>query len=130
MITLQELNPNRYPTTPEIDANLQRLLLAMNKVRAQWNHSMVVSSGLRSIEKHKQIYKAKGISEDKIPMGSQHLFGNAVDISDSKGELFKWCQDNEQFLKDSGIAAIELGTVGWVHFSTVPVKSGRFWFLP
>lgn len=130
MITLQELNEHNYSTTSEIDANLLRLLLAMNKVRAKWAHPMIVSSGLRSTEKHIEIYKAKGISEDKVPMGSQHLHGNAVDIADPNGVLFQWCQENEDFLKEAGIGAIELGTKGWVHFQTVPTALGHFWFNP
>lgn len=128
MITLNELNPKNFVVSPEIADNLNRLFVAMNLVRAAYAKPMIVTSGLRDLEDHKRIYKELGIPEDKIPMGSQHLHGNACDIADKDGALMIWCKANETFLKHVGIKGIELGTNGWVHFQIVPVKSGNFWF--
>lgn len=61
MISLKELNPKGYATTPEVDKNLEKLLLAINIIRSNWAKPMIVTSGLRSIEHHKAVYKAKGI---------------------------------------------------------------------
>jgi hypothetical protein len=124
MIVLSELNPKKFPTTPEIDANLLDLLGKISKVRQLWGKPMIVTSGLRSMEDHKRIYKLKGIPEDKIPMGSKHLYGQAVDISDPKGELAKWCHEHEKELKEIGvwIEATE-STPTWVHFQTIKYGS-------
>lgn len=131
MISLKELNPKNFPTTPEIDTNLNTLLERMNKVRTAWNKPMTVTSGLRDLEDHKRIYKAKGVAEAKIPLQSRHLYGKAVDIADPKGELWTWCKANEALLKDIGLW-MEHGdsTKGWCHFQIEPPKSGKRFFKP
>lgn len=125
MIVLKELNPNNYKTTPEIDANLDDLLVKMNKVRSLYGKSMIVTSGLRSMEKHLDIYKNKGITDPaKIPMKSKHLFGQACDISDPKGELQKWCKENEDKLVEIGLWMEDFNaTPNWCHFQTVQYGS-------
>ena len=129
MISLKELNPKNFKTTPEIDDNLTQLLTKINIIRTAYAKPMTVSSGLRDLEDHKRIYASKGIPDDKIPMGSRHLKGQAVDIADPNGKLYKWCKSNEAVLIQAGLYCEE-GTKGWVHFQTVPPKSGKRWFLP
>jgi LAS superfamily LD-carboxypeptidase LdcB len=126
MVTLKELNSRNFKTSAEIDKNLQELLEKINKVRKLWNKPMIVTSGLRSIEDHKRIYKEKGVEESKIPMGSKHLFGQAVDISDPKGELGKWCIANEDKLKEIGLWCEDIASCpGWVHFQSVQYGSWK-----
>lgn len=131
MISLKELNPKNFPTTDELNKNLADLLEKINKVRKAWNKPMKVTSGLRSMEDHKRIYKAKGIEESKIPLKSRHLWGKAVDIADPKGELWTWCQANEALLEEIGLW-MEHGdtTKGWCHFQTEAPKSGKRFFYP
>lgn len=121
MISRSELNPHNYPETEEITNNLDILLTVMNKVREQWGKPMIVTSGLRSQADQARI-------NPKAPK-SAHLTGQAVDIKDD-GSLFKWCQNNEQLVKDCGVRAIELGTNGWTHLQVRPLLSGHFWFNP
>lgn len=122
MITLKELNPHGYPTTPEIDINLQNLLAAVNEIRAAWGNPMTVTSGLRSQADQQRI-------NPKAPK-SNHLMGAAVDISDPNLELTKFLKaNNSRRLVDAGLWCEE-GNTNWVHFQIVPPKSGNRWFKP
>ncbi len=121
----------------EIQDNLMDLLERMNKIRNAYAKSMIVSSGLRTKEDHIRIYKEiaakKGIVFDlsRVPMGSQHLRGAAVDIADPKGDLQKWCLANEKVLEDVGLWCEHFDfTKGWVHFQIYPPKSGKRFFKP
>lgn len=135
MISLKELNPKGFPTTPEIDANLRELLRKVNLVRAKRDIPMYTTSGLRSIEDHRRIYMEKAKKENRtirIPL-SKHLIGCAVDFADSDGSLYQWCKSNESFIAECGLW-LEEGTVGWVHFQSVPygswVEGKTIWFKP
>ncbi len=130
MISLSELNPHDFPTTPEIDSNLNKLLERVNVIREKWGKPMTVTSGLRSMEDHLRIYAQKGITDPKkIPMKSKHLSGEAVDISDPDLELTQWLKDNPQHLLNAGLWCEE-GNSDWTHFQCVPPNSGNRWFLP
>lgn len=133
MITLEELNPKGFALSDVQRRNVVVLHERINIVRKKYGKPMLVTSGVRSIEDHKRIYmeiaKRKGISNPRIPMGSQHLKGAAVDISDPKGELYAWCKANESVLIEAKLWCEE-GTRGWVHFQIVPPASGKRWFLP
>lgn len=127
---------NLADQSPEIQANLQDLLEKVNKIRELWAHSMTVTSGLRSMEHHLEIYKAKGITDkSKIPMKSKHLYGEAVDISDPKQELQEWCKANEDKIREIGLWMESFAaTKNWVHFQIKPYGSykegGSLWFNP
>lgn len=122
MITLTELNPHNYPTTPEIDANLKTLLERVNIIREKWGKPMTVTSGLRSQADQQRI-------NPKAPR-SNHLIGAAVDISDPQLELTKWLKgDGAKTLEEAGLWCEE-GNANWVHFAIFPPKSGHRWFLP
>lgn len=115
----------------EIQDNLAILLERINKVRAAYGKSMTVTSGIRTKEDQIRIYKAKGIPENKIPWGSQHLKGGAVDISDPKKELQKWCSENVKILEDAGLWCEDFSaTPNWIHFQITPPKSGKRFFMP
>lgn len=123
MISLTELNPHGYPTTPEIDANLKMLLDRINKVRAEWGKPMTVTSGLRSQADQARI-------NPSAPK-SKHLLGAAVDISDPHGELKAWLKAHPEVLVNSVLwcEAAE-STPTWCHFQCIPPKSGNRWFAP
>lgn len=131
MITLQELNPKNVPLTPTLEANLKAYLEKINKFRAAYARPMICTSGLRSLEDHKRIYreKAKGNATYRIPMGSKHLSAQAADFADPDGKLMQFCKDNVPLLEAIGLW-IEEGTVGWVHLQSVPPGSGRRFFKP
>lgn len=130
MISLQELNPKNFKVTPEIQDNLNKLLVAINIVRKEWGKPMIVTSGLRDLEDHKRIYREQGVPEDKVPMGSKHLIGAAVDISDPDGKLFDWCKANQNILEQAGLWCEEKDNHPRVHFQIFPPKSGHRFFFP
>src|ERR1019366_1590727 len=107
------------------------LLDKLNKVREKYGKPLKVSSGLRSMGHHIQIYKDKaaaaGISFDmkKVPFKSKHLYGQAGDLVPEDLEDFKqWCLDNDDFLRDLGIWMESFdSTPTWVHMQSVPYSS-------
>ncbi len=134
MIALAELlgGAKLEEQSEEVRANLAVLLHRVNKVRAAYAKPMTVTSGLRTWAQHLQIYKKKlgdAYAESKVPKASKHLIGAAVDISDPKRLLQKWCIDNVKTLEDAGLwcEAFE-DTPTWVHFQCQPPKSGKRFF--
>jgi hypothetical protein len=121
MITMQELNPHNYPTTPEIDTNLAILLERINKVRDAYNIPMIVTSGLRSEADQMRI-------NPKAPH-SNHKIGAAVDIFDKDAALYNWCKANEVLLVEIGLW-MEERQGEWQHFQIFPPKSQHRWFSP
>jgi uncharacterized protein YcbK (DUF882 family) len=135
MITAEELNPNGYAVTEEQKANLSILLERVNVIRNEWGKAMTVTSGLRTVDDMKRIYQAiaqrKGLKGPvRIPMGSQHMKGAAVDIYDPDLLLTAWLKENNsQRLIDAKLWCEE-GNSNWVHFQIVPPGSGNRWFKP
>ncbi len=134
MISLSELlSGNDYNSlTPAIQSNLQDLLIRVNKIRSAYGKPMFVTSGLRSMKHHLEIYTAKGIyGTSRIPMKSRHLSGQAVDFSDPKQELQNWIKANEPILVDAGLYCESFCfTTNWVHVQSVAPLSGRRFFMP
>lgn len=112
--------------------NLEDLLHRINVVREAWGRLMIVTSGYRSLQHHKDIYRAKGITDDKIPLGSKHLIGCAVDIADPEGALYNWLRNTQEGINCMSKADLygELETKGWVHLQSQPPKSKNRWFYP
>lgn len=134
MISLKELLKGKdFNSLPqEHQANMMELLLRINKVRTAYGKPMTVTSCYRSMQEHLDIYKRKGITDtNRIPMASKHLYGQAVDISDPKGELDTWCQNNVALLEQIGLWIEHSDyTIGWTHFQIIPPKSGNRFFKP
>lgn len=125
MISLAELNPHKYPTTPEIDANLAILLERLNKVRAKWGKPMTITSGLRSDAQQKDLI-AQGKSN--APK-SKHLIGAAADIFDPHGYFYDWCKANSDLLEEIGLWCEERQG-NWQHMQCIAPSSGKLWFIP
>lgn len=121
-VTLKELNPHEYPTTPEIDANLQTLLERVNVIRNEWNKPMTVTSGLRSEADQQRI-------NPSAPK-SKHLLGAAVDIYDPGLLLTAWLKENNSQRLINAKLWCEEGNKDWVHFQCIPPNSGNIWFIP
>jgi len=126
MVSLPELNPHNWPTTPEIEMNLFTLWSRINIVRTAWGRPMIVTSGLRSEEQQQDLI-AQGLS---TATKSKHLLGEAVDILDIDGSLKAWCKLNGSNILVRSRLWCEDGTNGWVHFQTQCPSSGRLWFKP
>lgn len=139
MISLKELlkgtNISDVPLSHQ--HNLEELLIRINKIRSAYNKPMTVTSGYRSMQDHIRIYSEKaskaGVEFDpkKVPMGSSHLTGCAVDISDPDRELQKWCTENVNILEEVGLWCESFEyTANWTHLQIVPPKSGKRFFIP
>lgn len=117
--------------------NLEELLKKINFIRAAWNKPMLVTSGFRSEQDHLRIYsvinakrKEKDLDPITPPMGSAHLKGAAVDISDPDGSLMKWTKANETLLETVGLWVEDENTQTRVHFQIYAPHSGRRFFKP
>ncbi len=127
MITKEELNKHKYPTTPEIDENLSILLDRLNAVRAAFGQPMSVTSGLRDMAKQEQLVNL-GRSN---AVHSKHLYGQAADIYDPEQKLQAWCMKNIWRLEEIGLWCEAFqATPNWVHFQTIPPSSGTRFFVP
>jgi GH24 family phage-related lysozyme (muramidase) len=93
---------------------------------------MTVTSGHRTIADHLRIYAEKGITDkDKIPMGSKHLTGQAIDVSDADGSIGEFLAKNPHLLEEAGLYIEDpKETPGWVHFQTVKPTLGKAIFKP
>ncbi len=133
MITLKELL-GKYTVAdiPHSDQlHLEELLKRINMIRSAYGKPMTVTSCYRSQQDHLRIYRAKGVPDNKIPMGSAHLSGCAVDISDPNKELQAWCLANVSELEKAELWCEDFSaTSNWVHFQIYPPRSGKRFFLP
>lgn len=110
------------PLTPDMVISMEDLLRRMDKIRAAWGKSMTVSSGYRPEAVNASIGGAKK---------SNHMICKAVDIADPKGELGAWCLKNLKLLEEAGLYIENPAkTTTWVHFQSVPPKSGKRVFDP
>lgn len=115
--------------TQEIKDNVKELIKRINNLG--YRPPMFFSSCLRSRSVHERIYKEKGIPTDKIPWGSKHLSGQAADVADPDGELANWLMINDKKLEQCRLWVEHPDfTKGWVHFQSVPPKSGKRFFIP
>jgi uncharacterized protein YcbK (DUF882 family) len=138
MITLKELIKNiKLESLPkEHQDNIMTLLERINRVRHAWAKPMTVTSGYRSKDDHMRIYKelatkrGHAFDEKKIPWGSNHLKGAAVDIADPDYKLIDWCMKNDKLLEEIGLWCEEKDDVKRVHFQIFPPKSGKRFFKP
>jgi uncharacterized protein YcbK (DUF882 family) len=128
----------------EIQKNLEVTSDKLSKVRAKYGKPLRVTSGLRTMEHHLEIYRKKAetagvpFDESKVPMKSKHLYGEAGDLVPVDGDVedFKqWCIDNDDFLREVGIWMEAFhSTPTWVHMQSVKygsfVEGGSLQFNP
>lgn len=115
-----------------IQQNMDALLKAVNVIRAAWSKPMTVTSGFRDWNDMLRIYRAKGVKDDKIPRGSAHLSGLAVDISDPDLAITHWLKTDPHaivLLEQQGLYCEE-GNSNWVHLQLRASASGNRWFKP
>lgn len=111
MITEQEILMGRVKKedlSPELKANLAKLLTAINIVRTARAKAMTVASGYRSKEFNASIGGAPH---------SFHVKCLAVDIADPKQEFQKWIMANLDVVRKAGLQLEPFShTKTWVHF--------------
>lgn len=116
----------------EHEVNLEDLVNRVNSVLDLWPKPVIVTSGYRSLQDHLRIYRSKGIPDNKIPMGSQHLQGCAIDVSDPDLSITHWLKSDPAAiiaLEKAGLYCEE-GNSNWVHMQSRPPRSGHRWFNP
>lgn len=110
MITREEILMDRdkeYPLTPELEANLEALLKAVNAIRAAYGKPLRISSGYRPGAYNTAAGGAKR---------SNHMVCKAVDFRDPNGEIDKWCDENQDLLESLGLwQEHPSATKGWCH---------------
>lgn len=121
MITKEEVLMGRdkdHPLTEELQANLDLLLIALNKLRTAYGKPMVVTSGYRPAAFNSAAGGAKK---------SAHMSCQAADFRDSSGELKKWCVDNIHLLEEFGLYLEHPDhTPTWCHLQIRPTKNRIF----
>jgi len=137
MITKQELLSGNLESdlTPEQLANLEILLERINKLRNAYGKPLKVTSGVRTMNHHLQIYADKGITDkSKIPMKSKHLSCEACDIvpiGKPVKDLHDWIKANVKLMEEIGLWFEDFSaTETWTHCQIVAPKSGKRFFLP
>jgi len=116
---LKNNNISDMPHEHQIAA--EGLLKVVNIIREKYGKPLSVSSGYRSKQKQLDIYRSKGISDDKIPMRSGHLRGLAIDFADPNGEFEAWCSANQNLLEELKLWQEQpTKTIGWVHLDLIP----------
>lgn len=101
--------------------NLEDLCRKINQLGYQ--PPMVATSCLRSIKDQQRI--------NPSAMGSSHLYGCAVDISDPQGYLADWLECNPDKLVECGLwMESPKATKGWCHLQSYAPKSFTRIFNP
>jgi len=109
--------------TDVISANLDALLIPLNKIRDAYGQPMIVDSGWRPPEVNA---KTPGAAKQ-----SKHMLGLACDISDASGQLMNWVLANLDLMKQLNIYMEDFRwTPTWVHFQLGAPGSGKRIFVP
>lgn len=124
----------------EHQKNLQDLAERVTFLEEAYGHLFKVNSGYRTWAQHKRIYQeindrrmVQGKHDLPIPLHSNHLIGNAVDVADPTGGLKVWLGKNLSTIEQPQINLYFEAfswTNGFVHMQRVAPKSGNRWFIP
>jgi hypothetical protein len=105
-----------------LEANLKKLMEALNKFRAIYGKPMMVTSGYRNPKKNTAIGGAKK---------SNHIICLACDFADTESKLDSYCVANQDVLEECGLYLEHpKWTNNWCHLQTVKPLSGKRIFIP
>ena len=125
LITREEILMGRdkeFPLTPELESNLVKLSLALNKFRVAYGKPLIITSGYRPSHYNSDAGGAKK---------SNHCLCRAVDFADKDRSLMAFCISNLKLLEDCGLWMENPAvTKSWIHLQIVPPKSGNRIFNP
>lgn len=126
-----------YMKLPEVQqTNIMRLIQKVNALLDEFGEVRSVTSGYRTMADHQRIYKEineknvkLGKPVIKVPMGSKHLVGAAVDLADADDRLKKFC--TEDMLKKHELYMEHPDyTDTWCHLQIIKTASGNRIFKP
>lgn len=133
----QDLLNGQTPHSAEVVENMKVLLKRVNVLLSIYGKTPGVTSGYRTPAKHIQIYQqiakkqGKIFDISKVPFGSKHLTGQAVDLYDPKQQFQLFLTEHTKYLEDIGLWCEDFtATKDWVHLQCVPPKSGARFFKP
>jgi Peptidase M15 len=107
-----------FPLTPELETNLNNLLIALNKFRDIYNIPMIVTSGYRPGHYNSD---AGGAPD------SPHITCEACDFHDPDGAIDLFCTNNLNVLIQCGLyLESPAATVGWCHLQIRPTINRVF----
>jgi len=107
---------------PKIADNAKNLLEKVNAFLEHFQGQAKMTSGYRSPEHNKKIGGARS---------SKHMSGEAIDIYDLDKSLAKFCVLKAELLAQYGLYCEDPRcTRNWVHFQSVPPRSGSRFFIP
>jgi len=114
--------------------NINILIPKINDLLDLFGSYRPLTSGYRSPADQIRIYKEKlgsSFNISKVPMGSAHLVGLAIDLSDTDSKLGHWCLMNIKTLQDLGLYMEDkASTPNWIHLQCIAPKSGKTVFIP
>ena len=109
--------------TAEIAKNLDKVVIALNKLQDAYGQEFKINSGWRPA--------AVNAATPGSAAKSKHMEGLAADIHDTDGKIMEWTIANLQLMKDMGIYMEDWRyTPTWTHYQIVPPKSGNRIFIP
>lgn len=109
--------------TPEIVAEAEKVIRQVNKLLQRAGLDRDASSGWRPPAVNANV---KGAA-----VRSNHMLGKAVDVVDRDRKLAQYVNANVAVLEELGLwCEATSATPTWVHFQTVPPRSGRRFFQP
>lgn len=109
--------------TPEISANLDKLLPILNKIQQAYGKKFTINSGWRPPSINK--------STPGAALASKHMLGLAADIADENGDIMRWVLNNLALMKELGVYMEDWRwTPTWTHFQIVAPKSGNRILIP
>lgn len=124
-VTREEILQGRdkeFPLSQEQEANLSKLLAAVNKFRDIYGKPLKVSSGYRPGKYNEAAGGAKK---------SNHMQCLAVDFVDVDGSLDAYCLANLKVLEECGLyLESPEHTPSWCHLQAIAPRSGNRVFLP
>lgn len=125
MITRDEILMGRdkaFPLNPEQENSLYILTTRLNKFRAIYGKSMVISSGYRPAGINARVGGATN---------SAHIACQACDFRDVNGDIRKFIQENPSVLEACDLYCEDFKhTPTWVHLQTRRTRSGKRIFKP
>ncbi len=128
MISKQELLKGRdlqfpHDYTDVVSANLDALLIPLNKIREAYGQPMLVDSGWRP--------PSINAATPGAATHSKHMSGLACDIADPNGQVLAWVLQNLDLMKQLNIYMEDFRwTPTWVHFQLGGPASGKRIFVP
>lgn len=130
MITLSAYYMGRDLTHAE---ELTEEIMAHAKITVERVNDLLARAGRSDITTVRSGWRPSGINDatQNSAAHSNHITGQACDLSDSDRTLATWCVDNLDDLEQIGLWMEDpRWTPTWLHVQIVPPKSGKLVYIP